>query len=130
MSFLTKEAILKSDDLVTEEVEVPEWGGKVLVRTFQGTQKDKFEQKIMTSPGESVDMEGMRALLISLTVVDEDGNLIFDNNGDVEALGKKSALALDRVFDVAKRLNALTNADVEELGKNSEPDPKEDSTSG
>ena len=37
--------------------------------------------------------------------------------GEAEALGEKSAAALDLLFTVAQRLNALTNADVDELGK-------------
>lgn len=36
---------------------------------------------------------------------------------EAEVLGEKSAAALDLLFTVAQRLNALTNADVEELGK-------------
>jgi hypothetical protein len=37
---------------------------------------------------------------------------------DVTKLGKKSARALDRVFDVSQRLSGITKEDVEDLAKN------------
>lgn len=48
---------------------------------------------------------------------------------DVKALGRKSALALNRVFEVAQRINGLTEEDMEELAGNLENGQSEDSTS-
>ena len=39
---------------------------------------------------------------------------------DVERLGKKSALALDRIYEVAQRLNGIGKKEIDELTKNSE----------
>ena len=50
-------------------------------------------------------------------------------NIDVKALGKKSSLALNRVFEVAQRLNGLTERDMEELAGNSKSDRSDDSIS-
>jgi hypothetical protein len=47
----------------------------------------------------------------------------------VEALGKKSAAALNRVFEVAQRLSGITDDDVEELAKNSVGGPSDGSIS-
>ena len=47
----------------------------------------------------------------------DDGALLF-TAADVEQLGAKSALALDRVFDVAARLSGFRESDIEELEKN------------
>ena len=43
---LTKDQILKSDDLPSEEVSVPEWGGSVMVRSMTGYERDQFEQSV------------------------------------------------------------------------------------
>ena len=44
---LSKEQILQADDLKTETVEVPEWGGDVLLRELRGRERDAFEEGSM-----------------------------------------------------------------------------------
>jgi len=48
---------------------------------------------------------------------------------DVKALGEKSAAALERVFDVARKLSGLSEDDVEELAGDFDDAPNGDSTS-
>lgn len=117
--FLTRDAILKAQDLPTEVVEIPEWNGAVIVRGLTGAERDAFEQSIVETRGKNtrMNLRNIRAKLVALTVVDEDGNRIFSDE-DAEALGKKSAAALDRVFAVAQRLSGLRPEDVEELAGN------------
>jgi len=50
-------------------------------------------------------------------------------DADVKALGMKSAVALQRVFDVAQRLSGITSDDVDELAKELDENPFEDSVS-
>jgi len=118
--YLTREAILGVSDLPTEDVPVPEWGGVVRVRTLTGAERDAFEGSIVEKRGKKmvVKSDNMRARLVALAVVDEDGNRLF-TDADVIALGKKSGAALARVFQVAQHLSGLTEDDVEELEKNS-----------
>jgi len=124
MAFLTKAQILAAADLTTEVVPVPEWGGEVLVRSLTGAARDQYEADFLlidTSRGKptyDMDLENARARLVALSVVDEDGKLLFDD-ADVFALGEKSAAALDRVYSTAKRISGLSDEDVEELRKNS-----------
>ncbi len=114
---LTKEQILEVDDLVTEVVAVPEWGGDVLVRTLPGYDRDRFEQQVVgLGSGEIV--ENLRARLVAKCLVDDEGNLLFEES-DVVLLGKKSSKALDAVFAVCQRLCGLREEDVKELEKNS-----------
>ena len=47
MSLLSKTAILTANDLQTEDVEVPEWGGAVRVRSFTGRERDAFESSMV-----------------------------------------------------------------------------------
>lgn len=117
---LTREQILKADDLPRQEVEVPEWGGAVHVRTLTGAERDEFEGESLQKRGRlrEVNLENLRARLCALCIVDADGLRLF-NEMDVDKLGGKSAKALDRVFAVAQRMNGFTREDVEELVKNS-----------
>jgi hypothetical protein len=119
MPYLTREQILNANDLPAEDVEVPEWGGVVRVRALTGAERDAFEAAIIKVRGKRVDfhLENARALLVAMSVVDEDGNRLFSDE-DVKALGRKSAAALDRVASVAMRLSGLTQEDLEELTKN------------
>jgi hypothetical protein len=116
---LSRQEILESDDLTTEEVDVPEWGGTVIVRALAGVERDAYESEIFTAPkvqgmAPEFNLQNLRAKLASRTMVDEDGKRLFSDK-DVVALGLKSAAALDRVFSVAQRLSRLTNQDIKEL---------------
>ena len=119
MALLTREEILQADDLPVEDVDVPEWGGTVRVRTLSGAERDRFEGSITEQRGKKIKVkaDNIRAKLVALSVVNEKGQPVFDE-GDVRQLGKKSAKALDRVFDVAQRLSGISDEDVEELAKN------------
>ena len=54
MTLLSKTAILCANDLQTEDVEVPEWGGAVRVRSFTGRERDAFEASMVR--GEDVEI--------------------------------------------------------------------------
>lgn len=125
--YLTREQILGAEDLETEVVDVPEWGGQVLVRGMTGTERDAFEASIVEMRGKQsrVDMRNIRAKLVAKSIVDEEGKLLF-SDADVRALGQKSASALDRVFTAAQRVSGISDTDVEELAKNSESDQSGD----
>ena len=120
MPLLSKTAILAAQDLQTEDVEVPEWGGAVRVRSFTGRERDAFEASMVRGDGKDrkVDLTNMRARLVGLTVIDETGQRLFTDK-EVDLLGAKSGAALDRVFAIAQKLNGLSGADVEEFSKNS-----------
>ena len=130
MSLLSKTAILAAQDLQTEDVEVPEWGGAVRVRSFTGRERDAFEASMVRGDGRDrkVDLTNMRARLVGLTVIDESGQRLFTDE-EADLLGAKSGAALDRVFAVAQKLNGLSGADVDELSKNSSGVPSAVSTS-
>jgi hypothetical protein len=130
-TLLSREQILGVQDLSFEDVDVPEWGGVVRVKMLTGTERDQFEQELVVRHGKktSVNLANIRARLVALCMVDADGALLFTEK-DVAALGRKSAMALNRVFEVAQRLNGLTEQDIEELEGNSETGQSDDSISG
>lgn len=119
MSLLSKEAILAAQDVTTEVVEVPEWGGSVRVRGLTGSERDAFEGEVIQRNGKDVktNTRNIRARLVVLSVVNGDGSRMFSFH-DIEALGEKSARALDRIFAVASKLSGLRDEDVAELAEN------------
>lgn len=113
---LSRDEIFRKHDILTEEVEVPEWGGSVTVRGMTGRQRDAWEASFQKRQGKRTitDIDNVRAKLVAFCVVDVEGNRLF-TDGDVEELGGKSAAALDRIADVAARLSGIAEEDVEEL---------------
>jgi len=130
MALLTRDDILAVDDQQYEEIEVPEWGGSVKVRGMSGTQRDAYEASIIEQRGNDrkVNLANARAKLVARCLVDEGNHLMFTDD-DVRALGRKSARALERVFDKARELSGMSEADVEKLTENFDDDPSEGGTS-
>ena len=118
---LTRTDILNSTDLPVEPVKTPEWGAgsSVLVRTMSGVERDSFEQEMIDArkPGQKANINNIRARLAVRCVVDDTGARLF-TDVDADALGKKSAKVLDRIFSTAQRLNGIGEADVDKLAGN------------
>ncbi len=108
--------ILEKDDLPLEPVEVPEWGITLYVKTMTGAERDRWE--LQQAESRRRNRINLRASLVAITACDSNGDLVFSPD-DVEALGRKSAAALDRIAEVAMRLNHLLPDDLEKLEKNS-----------
>ena len=51
MRILSREDIAQADDIVIEAVDVPEWGGTVLVKGMTGAERDRFEISMLADPG-------------------------------------------------------------------------------
>jgi hypothetical protein len=120
LHMLSRESILNCVDFTTEVVEVPEWGGALTVKSLSGAERDRFEASITTMNNgvSAFKFENMRAKLVALSVIDPETKELMFTSGDIDALGKKSAAALQRVFNVAQRLSGLSPKDVESLTKN------------
>jgi ribosomal protein S21 len=120
--FLTKEQILAAADLPEEVVDVPEWGGKVLIRGMTGAERDAFEESVMVTRGNNreLNLRNFRAKLVARSIVDPVTKERMFSDNEIVELGKKSARALQRVFEAALRLNGMTAESVEELTKSTE----------
>jgi hypothetical protein len=120
---LSRDDILKAEDCRTQEVDVPEWGGTVLVRGMTGRERDQFETSMLERGrgGRMVpNTANTRAKVVARCVVDEDGTRLF-TDADVAALGEKSGAAIDRVFEVAATLSGLAERDREEMARDFSP---------
>lgn len=128
---LGRDDILAAPDLQTQVVDVPEWGGSVIVQGLTGVDRDYFERSMLDIKGDNaaINWRNFRAKLVARAVVDSEGRRLFLET-DVDALGKKSAKALQRVFRVAQELSGLADDEVEELTEGLKDVPSEDSGSG
>lgn len=122
MEFLSKDQILQVSDLPEEEVDVPEWGGKVLIRGLTGAERDAFEESVMVTRGNSreLNLRNFRAKLVARSIVDPNTKERMFSDTEIHLLGQKSARALQRVFEAALRLNGMTEQSVNELTKSAE----------
>ena len=115
-----KAQILAADDLQLEAIDLPTWGSPpVFVRVMTGTERDNFEQSMIDQRGKSFaqNLANIRAKLAALCLVNASGERVF-TDAEIEQLGGKSSVELNRIFEVARRLNHLSNGDIDELAKN------------
>jgi len=133
---MNREALLQRDELQIEKVELTR--GHVFVREMTGHEKDVWEQSMLkqkqtgnkNSPIEyETTLEDFRAKLAVVTVCDESGNLLFEPK-DVKVLNKMmSASNIERIVEVAQRINAVTQKDRDDMLKNLEADQEDSSSS-
>lgn len=128
---LSKEEIILAEDVIREVVFVPEWNGSVIVKTMTAKERDSWEHKtyVLGRKDPNSVPDNVRASLFAATVVDENGNRMFTDE-DVETLNKKSGSAVDRVTDVARKLNRMRAEDLATETKNLSAGQSEDSISG
>lgn len=100
LPLLGRAAILAALDLPTRDVAVPEWGGAVRIQALTGAAREALGQAAQSGAG------NFQARLLAASLVDEAGQRLF-TDADIEALGRKSAAALQRVFDACQQLNGL-----------------------
>lgn len=125
---LTADDILNSNDLERVKVDVPEWGGHVYLTVMTGIERDAWEMNLMKKghdgkPEINWDrLKNLRARMLVSCITDKNGNRLF-NAQQIDALGEKSSLVLDRLYDEAQKLNKISEEDIEELEGNLEAVP-------
>ena len=113
---LSSDDILSCIDSTIEPIEIPEWGGSAFIRTMTGTERDTWEM-YASKQMEKTNNVNIRAKLACLALCDESGKRLF-GDGQIDALAKKSAKALNRVYEASLKLNKLSDDDIEQLEKN------------
>lgn len=117
---LTKDQILQSEDRDSVDIDVKEWGGTVRLAVMSGSARDAYESSLIDIKDDGTatrNLENIRAKLVAASIVDEDGKTMFTADS-IAALGNKNGTVLDRLYEVANQLNAVTQDKVEELAKN------------
>src|SRR6516162_1939981 len=91
VGMLSRDGILASQ-LATEELDVPEWGGRVIVRALTGSERDEWDAwRFRQAAIGEFDLHSrriVRAKMAQLSLVDEDGRHLFSDS-DVQALSEK-----------------------------------------
>lgn len=113
---LSRDEILSKTKLRRETVNVPEWGGDVLVGEMSGASRDSWEQSLQERDNKGR-IINPRAKLVVATVIDENGNKLF-NDSDIDAVGRLSNTSLMAICDVAYRVNKLLSDDLDRAEKN------------
>lgn len=101
--FLTADDILGKDDRDYVEVECPEWGGTVRVRSLTGAEAVVFANSLKSEKGRAQAM----IRIIAMCACDENGKRIFTPE-QVEMLASRNLRACMRVKDAAMRHNGYT----------------------
>lgn len=116
METLSRDILLKPA-LPVRPVPIRELNGQVYVRTLTAAERDAFEaDQFGRRENGGSHLINFRARWAALVVCDEQGNRMF-SDVDADSLGNQSAAVLDRIFDVSRKLNGMTDEDVEELEK-------------
>jgi hypothetical protein len=110
-----KDQILAANDVKAEPVAVPEWNCTVFIKTMSGHDRDHWES-LAFPEGKPVE-HGYRVTLLLVALVDEKGERVF-SDADINLLSGKSSGVINRLYDVAARMNGLTRTDEEAAIKN------------
>ena len=102
---LNKDAILNSDDLPTEVLNVPEWGGTVTIKAWSGSDLSRI-LGFVDKPSFYIDVA-------AASIVDDKGERIFSSPQDVQALSKKNGQAIKTIASAALDLNGLSASAAE-----------------
>lgn len=115
MGLLNKEQILKAEDLPFRDVEVPEWGGTVRIRTMSAMEGMEF-WKILDAAGKAgggAAEQHLRERTLIMTIVDESGKRVFAEE-DLDALRGKYPAVLNRLFAVSAELNGIKTVEKDD----------------
>lgn len=110
MALLTRAAILAAEDIRFAYVEVPEWGGRVRVRSLTGTERDQYDAESWRASqvdGGSA-LANFRVRRVARAIVNENGDRVFADK-DVAALGAKNGGVIDRIDDVVVELSGMSS---------------------
>ena len=134
MSALTRDEILSKRTPVLERVSVPEWElngtTEVCVRRFSARSKLFLSECVdrAKEQGHRLPLNWW-GLVCALSICDEDGNRLFTDPKDPDVIADMDSEVVDRVYQVAARLNGLSAPSVEAITKNSEPSQSDASSS-
>jgi hypothetical protein len=115
MTLLGKAELLQRPSLPTEDVELPEFGGAIRFRQWTGDDHDAFGRVC-----DGMKFDGaVYAAGVAVSAVDENGNRMFDLNGDIAHIAKAwPQHVLRRAWSVIQRMNAIGKAGLESAEKN------------
>lgn len=108
INYLTADAIFGAEDLISEDVRIPEWGGHLRIHRLDSAEL----LAVLTFAGRP----DFNEQLLQATARHPDGSPVFAT-ADLPRLRRKSGTAFLRACRVAQRLNGLTVEAQADAGK-------------
>ena len=109
-------AILTRDDFHYEEIEVPEWGGSLRLKSLSGGERSKI---IKLSQQQKDTADGVFEQCIILSAVDGEGRRIFeDDEATRKVLQSKDAGVTRRIGQKVLEISGLSREAQEKAEKN------------
>ncbi|MGE7136222.1 hypothetical protein ACQKIE_01160 [Luteibacter sp. NPDC031894] len=103
-----------------------EWGGSVRLQELSASDRDQWEAEqiivLADGAGAKFNPKHARARLVVRSLVDETGRRLFKDD-EVAALGSLAASTMQKLFNKARKLNAISADDMKELEGNSDAAP-------
>ncbi len=120
MTTVTRDQFLAATAPTTERVAVPEIGddAEIIIAEMSAIAKERYEDLIFDKQGKLVADKSLRAILVAMTAVDDDGEPLF-TKADVDELGKRAGGVVARLYAVALRINKMRPQDLRDTAKNS-----------
>lgn len=124
-----RETIIAAVDIVSEPIDVPEWGVKLDIRGMDGLSRARMLRECMDPETGTMDFEKLYPELIIKTAIDPTtGEHVFADD-DVAILNTKAGATLEKVAKVSMRVSGL-DREATERGKDaSKKSPSAGSTS-
>jgi hypothetical protein len=94
--------IAQAQDIKTKDVEVPEWGGVVRLRSMTAEEAVDFLASVKNNRAENVPQ------IIKRCAINEDGTKMINSDEDLAVLKGKSMSAMVKVGQAALVLNGFT----------------------
>jgi len=129
MGQLDKSLLLQKEKLEIVKVDLNDTDF-VYVRQMTGHERDLFEQSLRketkddkgVTTGYAMALEDFRAKLAVITICDEKGDLLLSPKDYFTLSSNMSAAKLEKIINVAQKINAITEEDKNALVKNSKAD--------
>ena len=114
--YITIESLSAAEDIAHEDVDVPEWGGRVKLRQLSAGEMSKFFEDHFVFGADGAELKDRTFLIkiVAATLCDSDGNRMFENVAKgYEVLEKRSFRVVNRLANIALELNTLSDEAIE-----------------
>lgn len=102
------------------DVPVPEFGLGAVISVWEFTARERSDWELSTErEGPKANIKSVRERMVVAVCRNDDGSRMF-TPGDVAKLASYPGRIIERIVDAAKKLNSVTEEDIEALVKNSE----------
>jgi|GEM_PF-6076982 len=116
---LGRDDILDAKDYTIETAEC--WGGVVRLRSLSGASQERYQNRVLKqgfgTGSAGRDMTELNALLLTMVIVDDNDELIFDAK-DIPKINSKSSKSIMKLIKVVHNQNGMGDEGVDEAEKN------------